>query len=76
MGADAGHNRPPRAVLELDEEMFAFLLANAEVNISFGLGALQELNMAGCSRETMEKMVHQIDQFKKLRAMLKEGCDG
>ena len=69
---EQGHNRPPYRTLDLTEEMHAFLLANAESNISFGLLVMQKMNETGASRETLEELIAAIEKFKELRKLLND----
>lgn len=64
---NAGSNKPPFMTLDLDETTANFLMENTVVNIRFGLRAIQ----AGLSRETTEKLVEQLNGWRKLRDLLR-----
>lgn len=58
-------NNPPDVSLELTAEQAKFLLRNCDSNIAFALGSLQTVG-----RDTAEKMVVVMEQFKEIRAKL------
>lgn len=62
-----GSNNPP-VTIELDDEMAAFVEENCDANIAFALNALQSV-----SRETAEKLVVQLEKFKRLRELVRDG---
>lgn len=59
-------NNPPHKVVELDKETYDFIIGNCDSNIAFGFRALEGMQ----SRDLMEKVVANIEQFKKLKKLL------
>lgn len=60
-------NNPP-VIIELDAEMVEFLLQNCHSNITMGLDMLQ--NKMVRSRDLMERLVDNIEKFKKLKGII------
>jgi len=56
-----GDNNPP-VQIEVSRDLAVFLIANCDINILFALGNLQNV-----SRETAEKLVSNIENFKALK---------
>ena len=60
-------NRGSTVFVELTPELAEFVKDNCEVNIAFALGSLQKLT----SRDLMEKMVAQMENFKAVLKAVK-----
>lgn len=60
-------NNPP-VIIELDAEMVEFLLQNCHSNMTMGLDMLQ--NKMVRSRDLMERLVDNIEKFKKLKCII------
>lgn len=60
-----GSNNPPDVELALTTKQAKFLLANADQNIIFALGAVQTVSETGA-----RKLVDIMEQFKEIRELL------
>lgn len=61
-------NDSGRRTVHLTDRTLAFALENCDTNIRQGLGFLQ----TGVSRETAEKLVELLENFKELKKALEE----
>lgn len=66
MSADKRHNGAP-VIVELPAELAEFLIETCDSNVAFALGFLQTV-----SRETAEKLVDQLEKYKKIKALIKD----
>jgi len=60
-------NDKGKRIIELDPELVEFLIVNCEANMTLGLAALQKV-----SRETAEKLVTNIENFKRIKKAAEE----
>lgn len=63
-----GHNNPPFAVIELDEEMAEFIVENCDANQRLGLTLLS----SATTRDGAEKLVKMLENFKKLKGLVEK----
>lgn len=68
-------NNAPYAVMELDKELYEFLIKNCEVNLHQMTSAIDPCGpMSGAlSRGALEQLVDYIEKFKHLRAAAERG---
>lgn len=73
MMANKLSNNPP-VVLELEPDLADFLVENCEANLRMGMNILQNLNAVEGSkdRKFAEKLVDQLEKFRKLRKLVEE----
>lgn len=64
----SGHNNPPQRLVEMDDDLAAFVVENCETNMRFALMNLQGVS----SRDLQEKLVEMIENFKKLKAAVEK----
>lgn len=65
-------NDDGRRTVTMDVGTLAFALENCEINIRMTLTALDPVSGLKFSRETGEKLVKLIEDFKKLKAALED----
>lgn len=66
----APSNNPPDVIVYLTAEQAQFIIENADTNIAFALGTLRTV-----SRETQEKLVEQIENFRGVRDAVRKATD-
>lgn len=65
-------NDDGKRTVTMDAETLAFALENCEINIRMTLTALDPVGDLKLSRETGERLVKLIEDFKKLKTVLEE----
>lgn len=68
---EKGHNKPPVAIVELDDEMVTFILDNCDANQRLGLTLLEGVK----TKESAEKIVGFLEKFKKLKGLVEKARD-
>lgn len=61
-------NNPPHAVVEMDKELYDFVMKSVEANMRMGLSVIMSM-----SPEGQREMVSLLEQNKRLKAALEKG---